>query len=396
MLETIVVYTLLMVIMFLFTESCGPLPIKSTRAKLLCIVPILAYTLIFGCRYYVGVDYPAYLDMYDSWDLNNSIMENWSSSTFSRIEPAFILLIAFTRIFDSPVVFFSLIALIQIFFIYKAYQYNPLVLACAFVAFICTGMAMIHFQNGLRQYIAIPIFMYAFQYIINRKPLQYFLWITLAVLFHKSAAVLYFVYFLYAYRSTPYFKNALTQCILLTISITLAFVDFTSAITDKMDALLILTDYEAYVDSTALVSDSKRVSYIMLLQYLLYLFLASYRQQVADYYKDDTYFPYIYDLFFIATCFSFIFFRSLLIVRICRYFTTFEFIVIGYYLNYLIQTHRKSYRNYAFYLVVCAFLFVSYSATILFSKKNTTAYVSFFQEDLHAEKDAYRELYNVE
>ncbi len=396
MLETIVVYTLLMVIMFLFTESCGPLPIKSTRAKLLCIVPILAYTLIFGCRYYVGVDYPAYLDMYDSWDLNNSIMENWSSSTFSRIEPAFILLIAFTRIFDSPVVFFSLIALIQIFFIYKAYQYNPLVLACAFVAFICTGMAMIHFQNGLRQYIAIPIFMYAFQYIINRKPLQYFLWITLAVLFHKSAAVLYFVYFLYAYRSTPYFKNTLTQCILLTISITLAFVDFTSAITDKMDALLILTDYEAYVDSTALVSDSKRVSYIMLLQYLLYLFLASYRQQVADYYKDDKYFPYIYDLFFIATCFSFIFFRSLLIVRICRYFTTFEFIVIGYYLNYLIQTHRKSYRNYAFYLVVCAFLFVSYSATILFSKKNTTAYVSFFQEDLHAEKDAYRELYNVE
>ena len=383
-----------MVILFLFTQGCGCSPLTTSRAKLLCSIPILAYTLVFGCRYYVGVDYPAYLDIYENWNTNESFHSNQDHSLLSRLEPAFLVLIFLTRIFNSPVVFFSLIAFIQIFFIYKAYQHTPLVLSYAFIAFVCTGMAMIHFQNGLRQYIAIPIFMYAFKYIINRNPLRYFFWITIAVLFHKSAAILYFIYFICAYRSTPYFKSAIIQCSLLTLSLVLAFFDITSSITDKMDALLIMTNYEIYSNSEALVGNSKNVSIIMLLQFCIYILFASLRKQVTEYYKNDKYFPYIYDLFFISTCLSFVFFRSLIIVRILRYFTSFEFIIIGYYLNYLVQTHRKSYRQFALYIVVCVFLFASYSATLISSKKNTTAYVSYFQTDLHSMKERFRYIHN--
>ena len=246
---------------------------------------------------------------------------------------------------------------------------------------------MQHFQNGLRQYIAIPIFIYAFQFAIERKALKYFIWITIAVLFHKSAAILYLVYFIYAIFPQPVLKNRFILYSLLTVSFIFSLFDFTSFITDRMDALLLLTNYDIYSDSDYLLSNEKKVNILMFLQYIIYMFFISHYQSVSEYFKEDKRFNYMFDLFFISTCLYFIFFRSLIIARILRYFTVFEIFIIGYYIKYAIDNSSMSYRNYAFRIILCLYLFAFYSAIIIKSNTSTVSYVSYFQSDLHSQKE---------
>ena len=169
-----------------------------------------------------------------------------------------------------------------------------------------------------------------------------------------------------------------------------AFFDLTSVITSKMDALLTLTHYDVYLDSDYLLSNNKKVNIVMFFQYILYCFFILFRNDVALFYEKDKQFEYIYDIFFISACLFFVLFRSLIMVRILRYFISFEFIIIGYYFNYLVQSRYKSYRHLIFYSYIFFFLMSSYYFFIKYSEISTGAYVSYFQTDLYNQKEIQR------
>lgn len=393
MLETILVYTCTAFLMYLFTRNATR---TSKHHWVMCAFPILIYTMVFGSRYYVGVDYPNYAEMFAEWNPLNSFKDNSTTGIHERLETGFLLLIAIcSKLNMGQVGFFSAISFIQILFIFLAFKdNNKEVLPLSIVAFFMTGMAMGHFQNGLRQYIAIPIFIFSLHFICERRLIPYLISIAIACLFHKSAAILFPIYFLYAYKTNHcYFEKQKTQIIILLCCFIITILDITASITSKMDSILLLSGYDAYLDSPFLMSENNnRITGTILIDTALAFVMILARPKVKDFYSSP-FFLIVFDLFFIGTCFHIIVFRSLIIDRIFRYFYSLSFIVIGYYLYYFRTFSKKDATTFIYSILIVCMLSVYYVATIVNSKKSTIDYVNYYQYEKWQDKEKERQYY---
>lgn len=97
--------------------------------------------------------------------------------------------------------------------------------------------------NLMRQSIAISIFIFAYHFIEEKKPIKYFLLIFIAYLFHRSAIILFFIYPLYWLIMKNYGKKGkfiemvtilLTMCILLFMSNILILLNNIGIVPDRI------------------------------------------------------------------------------------------------------------------------------------------------------------------
>lgn len=150
------------------------------------LIPIV-YALFIGLRgKYVGVDTEAYYDHFYTFG-------RWGCDF---VEPGFdwINRVLFGWGYNANA-FFLANAMITLFFIYlalnrldrKRYTYT------AFCMYMLTFTFLV---NGMRQGIACGIFVFAYQFIEERKPIHYCLSLLFASLFHASALFLIPLYFL--------------------------------------------------------------------------------------------------------------------------------------------------------------------------------------------------------
>ncbi len=126
----------------------------------------------------------------------------FQSLNFSRFESInnkdweilFRLLLYFIRFFtDNPQIMRIIIAFLTLigpFMFIKKYSKNYLL---TIIMFIALGSFYMNFYI-LRQAIAISIFLFAFQFITDRKLIKYCLSIVIAALFHKTAIILLVLY----------------------------------------------------------------------------------------------------------------------------------------------------------------------------------------------------------
>lgn len=142
--------------------------------------------LIAALRYEVGTDWPIYLDYYQ-W-INNG--------TKSFSEPLFNLMNKFihwsVNDFQGLI---TLVAFLSYFFLYKAIDDQSISIPLALLVFFISNSYFTSL-NQLRQAIAMPIMLYAYKYIRDKKPLPYFIFCIFASLIHASALVylpLYYV-----------------------------------------------------------------------------------------------------------------------------------------------------------------------------------------------------------
>lgn len=144
-------------------------------------LPIILFSIIFGCRYDVGIDQMTYLDIYLGRIPNNKeFLWRLSVDLFNACGVHFAFYFAFW-------------AFVQIFLVYYAIKnYRFLFPYLAF--YLMVGHFFLTYMNGIRASLASCIFFYSIQYVINRKFLKYCLCIIIASLIHKTAIVLLFFY----------------------------------------------------------------------------------------------------------------------------------------------------------------------------------------------------------
>ena len=156
------------------------------------VLSFLPFFVIAAVRYEVGTDWPIYLDYYH-WI--NAGTKSFSEVLFNLMNK---LVFRTAGNFQGMVI---LVAFLSYFFLFKAIQEQsisyPLSLLIFFVS--CSFFASI---NQLRQAISMPIMLYAYKYIQEKKPVKYFFWCLIATLIHFSSLVYVPLYFVVRLKPT--------------------------------------------------------------------------------------------------------------------------------------------------------------------------------------------------
>ena len=165
--------------------------------KIRMIVPVLIFSITFGLRYGVGIDYYTYLQSY--YDSPEIVQDYY--------EPGYVFLLDICKYISiGPELFFTLLAFLQIFFIYYAFNYLPRK-AVVFlpVYLIFTGLAMAGFMNNIRQTIALALFIFSIHYIVEKRVLPFYIFCFLILCVFLGVQNLYAIIY-----ETAYLKNNTT------------------------------------------------------------------------------------------------------------------------------------------------------------------------------------------
>lgn len=330
-------------------------------------IAILGYAVIFGMRYGVGVDYFSYLSIFERYGYNE-----WGGNYG---ETGFWMLVRFLRNLGFSKYFpFFVFAFLQMLFlslsVRKEYRIYP-----ALVFVVMMGGYWVSYSNGLRQVLALMIFMYSINSIKQKKPWKYCGLILLATLFHKSAVILLPIYPILNYKH-DWFTDIKLQYFCLSVSVLLMFVPIITKFLGFFDQVIVGLGYGNYIEDMTFNGQISRdvhigVGYaIMLFCNIIAIY---YSNNIKAYFKDSI-LPYIYDFYFVGVLLNYAFVKSLLIGRINMYFYGFSVLVIAFTIAYL----RKRNRIVYFVLLFCLFLIFIGSTY----KGGNTTFIFNWQEDL--------------
>lgn len=204
-------------------------------------------TIFLSLRYGYGNDYFNYLELYAGYTKSNVGLFDFAHYGIMKSKEWGWIFI--NKLF-KPFGFFSFIIFITIvenFIIYRFVKKNvpPKYYWLAVFVYAFNPYLMVIGASMMRQWLAICIFLLAFDYICKRKPIPYFLLITLAIQFHASAFIMYPLYFL-----TYYDRIKMTWSKMFLIVLCLAIWYLLSATLLKYMAplLLSLDEWSSYED----------------------------------------------------------------------------------------------------------------------------------------------------
>ena len=166
-------------------------------------ITVFCYVLLlffFGFRGFIADDWQIYYVAFNQCSTNVLSFNLVNTVDAWIFEPGFTwLMFACKSIYNNYFAFQFVCACINIVLLYLFLRKKIENQAFALLLFICFGgYGMM--TNMVRNSIAILIFANALQYIDKRKPITYFLLITIAVLFHSSSFTYYPVYFLFRFK----------------------------------------------------------------------------------------------------------------------------------------------------------------------------------------------------
>lgn len=382
--QSYIVYTLLALFMCYgaYRSQC-----YSRHAKLWGWLPIILFTLVFGLRYGVGVDYNNYVEVYEETAYYDSFMEIWDNE---RYEPGFSLLLYLCHFFNAPVyILFSIMAFLEIFLLYKTFKNEGDILIYIYATLLFTTVGISSFMNIIRHIVAFCFFLYSLQYIRDNKLIKYWLCCLLALAFHKSALMLFPLYFIWIKRK-GILNQPFTELILVLFCFVLSFVSQWQEIMHMFDNLIKFMGYEDYIDIADEMTVNSKMGVTRLFTLAINIIIILNSKRIKEYFQSDL-LSIIYDLYIIGTCLEYFFMGSMMLQRIIVYFSHTQFIVMAYALCYFYKTRKQSISHLMRYAFMILFLFVVFNAFIYNCKNNTGAYVSYFQEELYLEKDNLRE-----
>lgn len=156
-------------------------------------------TFISGFRSGIGIDYKAYLFMYNNVGF---------SSIFRSSEPLYEFITYATKfIFQGQSWgIFLVTSLLTLFIILKGAEFFHKEASIAFVLFIYYMVYYIEGFNIIRQMLALALIFYSFRYLLNRNLIKFIITIIIAALIHNSA-IIALVFYLIPYKFTK--KSAL-------------------------------------------------------------------------------------------------------------------------------------------------------------------------------------------
>ena len=136
-------------------------------------------------RYKIGADYEGYEFIFS---LLNIDVGNYE---ITRLEKGYYFLIKMVNLISgTQQLVFLIMAIISNYLIYKFIIENSKDKILSILIFFLIGPFYSSGFNGIRQYLAISLFLYSLKYLKNKKVLKYFFFIFLGFLFHKSCILL--------------------------------------------------------------------------------------------------------------------------------------------------------------------------------------------------------------
>lgn len=235
--------------------ACKNFNKKSMNFKVLSFLSAVPLTVISGLRYNVGADYKGYTSFF------YYMLYNPNSKVIGNFEVGFKLMTKFIQIFtDNPAWLFIIISTIISFFVFKAiYNESP---NPPLSIFLYVSMQFYFYSmNGMRQFIAMSIFMFSIKYIKNREIIPFLLLNTIGITFHNSSILFIPLYFLYNIKLTP-------KVSILLLSIGTIFANY---IYKYLLMIVLNTKYATYIGSKY---DTGSHGYIVMLIQIFVLIFA--------------------------------------------------------------------------------------------------------------------------
>lgn len=213
---------------------------QNSSYSIVYLLPImLILFLLLSLQHQVGSDYESYISMV--------LRSTGLVKLIRNREYLFVYLVHLSKFLNLPQLIFAFSALIQITFLtlivseIKKLNYK---LSNFFFLYFALSLTFFNQFNGIRQYIAVYIFVYALLKLLDGKNVLYVLLIILATLFHSSS-----IFLLVFLVIKPFLnKKFTTQWILITVTFffVLSWFDLSSVV----KWMLSFTPYKSYAVSS--------------------------------------------------------------------------------------------------------------------------------------------------
>lgn len=314
----------------------------------------LIMLIFIGLRNGVGRDYPAYYSDFfytDLYDFGSSISKYKYEYGFYAI----VYISRFLRL--GPQMIFIISAIITLFLFFrlfrKYYEYLPCAILIFFIA-LPYGFII----NGLRQGIAIFLFLNAIEYLekdenIVKDIICYIFWILLASLFHTSAVFLISLVLFKLERVKKMF-NSIVLCLIAISGLLFNMFglgDFVLPTIDTGGGY----SYGAMMESEMFVVQSEGLSIGKLLSLIVYLVPLLYYNKIKQIYPS---FSIYFIMLSIGSLIFFMFPNNMLTIRVSYYFLFSELYVFPILQKYLINHSKIPINRIIWIFVLFAFLLI--------------------------------------
>ncbi|GAA4450644.1 EpsG family protein [Nibrella saemangeumensis] len=379
---TYIFYTLLMVFMILLSKPSAEPVLDNTGQPVAfpnywgpnLIILILLYTFLIGCRYYVGIDYKAYLEWY---------LELRNTGIYPReIEFGYEFLNEVLNYVNAHFAFlFVFIAFCQIYFCYKALEKFPFIIPW-FIFFFFTYLLMFSSMNIMRQSLAWFVFFYALNLAMEKKYGWALLCIFFGFSFHKS--ILIGVIF-YPVLHIDWFRSRNLQITLLLIVTALASV-ILNLLLAAAGPLVSAIGYDYYVenlDEMQEITEENKVGAgtARALYFILDFAIIWFSPQMKESFKKYDFYKY-YNLYFLGALLDRLVYDNFILARTNDYLLNFRVLILAFLFFFLFNSRsQKMIKKVIGYTI--SFMMIAFFYRAIYNKAaETSPFRSIFLEDV--------------
>lgn len=390
MLQSILVYTFIILVMLLFaniakrkavyqTGQYGELVQKRSFWSFEIVFMLLFFALMFGMRYDVGTDHLGYLFSY----IEGSVDENL------RMEPLFRWISKICYDLNiHPVIYFAIWAFIQITFFLLAFK-NERYLFPLLITFLFFDFSFRFWMNAIRQALAMCIWLYSITFIVEKKFWHYIIWGIIAFLFHRSALIL-FVFYPLLRNGKDYFKSIPLQLILFASVFIIknvfeVFILQLEPIIEQFQTILGGKEdlYRSYTMDNMLDDLNNEVEgtgLAYMFRILVWVIIILYSRKLKSYYNSKK-FNIIYFFFFFSLLSFYIFPNGIVVLRRpFSYFPVFQTIMLAYFVYYLFRKNSFRFNRLLAYALIIAFIGVFYLNMLGATERSSILFQFYFQK----------------
>lgn len=306
------------------------------------VFSVLFYSLIIGLRYDVGLDYGAYFDLVNGYNIFE----------LERVElfPRYLTL--FVQNNHIPFyVWFMIMAGISIYFIEKVF--------CKDLVFLLPISVLLYLLyyldfnvNVVRQACAVSIVLFSYSFIRTKELIKFLLTVSFAFLFHKSSLVALPFYWLI---SDYEFINKKWQYAIFLLMSIFGYL-FLSILISRISFLLFAL---GYTEQLEIIAEQQMLTeldsgYGVIMNFIRYSIFILLYKQVGSYFKNKGFYVF-YKIFFVGICLYSTTMGDVMLSRINTYFLIADVAVSSYMYYYMLKINKR-YRLIAVGLLTIQFM----------------------------------------
>jgi hypothetical protein len=288
---------------------------------------IILYSFIIGCRYYVGIDYEAYLEWY---------LELKQTGIYPReIEFGYEWLNYFLYFLGAHYAFlFIILAFLQILFFYKSLEKFSFLIPW-YIFFFFTYLLMFSSMNIMRQTLAYFLFFYALNLAIDKQYLRALLYCLLGFSFHKSIVIAIALFPLLGF---DWFKNKYVQIALL-LFVTVFASQILAIALEIASPIVSLIGYGYYVENLDYMYEITEEGAVgagtaRILFFILDMSIIWYSDELKTTFKSYDFYKY-YNIYFLGAFMDRIVYDNFILARTNDYLLNFRVLILSFLCYYL-------------------------------------------------------------